>query len=62
MLYLPPECIRCDFISTYIKDYNIKMDNMKDEDKSFTLELQLLYHEKFTEIILQPESTIIITE
>jgi hypothetical protein len=24
--------------------------------------LQLLYHEKFTEIILQPESTIIITE
>jgi len=40
ILYLTPECIRSDFISSYIKDYNFKMEDMKDEEKTFLFELQ----------------------
>jgi len=32
ILYLSPDCIRSDFISTYSKDYNFKMDDLKDEE------------------------------
>ena len=40
ILYLASECIRNDFISTCIKDYNFKMDDLKDEEISFLLDLQ----------------------
>jgi len=36
ILYLSADCIRSDFISTYIKDYNFKMDDLKDEEIIFT--------------------------
>lgn len=57
ILYLTPECIRSDFISIYIKDYNFKMDDLKDEEKSFLLELQQIHHGKFADIILKPDIT-----
>lgn len=57
ILYLTPECIRCDFISAYIKDYDFKMDDLKDEEKSFLLELQQIHHGKFADIILKPDIT-----
>lgn len=53
ILYLSPECIRSDFISSYIKDYNFKMEDMKDEEKSFLLELQQMHHMKFADIVLK---------
>jgi hypothetical protein len=55
ILYLTPECIRSDFISSYIKDYNFKMEDMKDEEKSFLLELQQIHHVKFADIVLKPD-------
>jgi len=48
ILDLSPKCIRSNFISTYIKDYNFKMD----EKKSFLLDLQQIHHDKFAGIIL----------
>lgn len=57
ILYLSPDCIRSDFISTYIKDYNLKMDDLKDEEKSFLLELQQIHHGTFADIILKPDIT-----
>lgn len=57
ILYLTPECIRCDFISTYIKDYNFKMIDLKNEEKSFLLELQQIHHGKFSDIIFKPAVT-----
>ncbi|CAI6360227.1 unnamed protein product [Macrosiphum euphorbiae] len=55
ILYLSPDCIRSDFISTYIKDYNFKMDDLKDEEISFLLDLQQIHHGKFADIVLKPD-------
>lgn len=50
ILYFSAECIRTDFISIYIKDYNLKIDTVKDKEKSF------LQYVKFADIALNPES------
>lgn len=55
ILYLSPDCIRSDFISTFIKDYNFKMDDLKDEEISFLLALQQIHHGKFADIVLKPD-------
>lgn len=57
ILYLSPDCIRSDFISAYIKDYNFKMVDLKDEEKSFLLELQQIHHGTFADIILKHDIT-----
>jgi len=33
------------------------MDDLKDEEKSFLLELQQIHHGKFADIILKPDIT-----
>ncbi|KAE9524188.1 hypothetical protein AGLY_015433 [Aphis glycines] len=57
VLYLTPECIRSDYISSYIKDYNFKMEDMKDDGKSFLFELQQIHHVKFVGIVLKRDIT-----
>lgn len=52
ILHLSAECIRSDFISIYIKDYNLKIDAVKYKEKSF------LQYVKFADIALNLESNI----
>lgn len=50
--YLPPDCLRTDFISSYILDYNFNFDNITDENKSFILELHKVHSNKLSDIVL----------
>lgn len=49
---LPTECIRTDFITSYIDDYNFNVDSESDENKSFILEIQKMNTEKLAEVVV----------
>ena len=44
--YLQPSCIRHDFLITYIRDFELILDHLNEEDSAFVLELQQIHHSK----------------
>lgn len=50
--YFPQECLREDFLSTYIVDTNFDLQHKSDENKSFTLELQQIHFVKLATVII----------
>jgi len=51
--YLSPNCIRHDFVSLYIQDYKFNMDELSDEDRLFTLELQRMHYNDLANILIK---------
>lgn len=51
--YLPPSCIRHDFLSSYIRDFELNLDHMNDEDRAFVLELQQIHHSKLAHLLMK---------
>lgn len=50
--HLPAKCIRPDFITPYIDDYNFSLENELDENNSFIFEIQKMHGEKLANIII----------
>lgn len=50
--YFPRECLREDFMSTYIVDSNFDTQHLSDENKSFMLELQHIHFIKLAKFII----------
>lgn len=51
--YLPPSCIRKDFISSYIQDYKFNLAESTDEVRSFTAELQQIHHDQLADLLVK---------
>lgn len=52
VLHFPHECLREDFLSKFIIDYNFDVQNLCDKNRSFTLELQQIHFVKLATIII----------
>lgn len=50
--YFSHECIRENCLSTFIADTDFDLQNMRDENRSFILELQRIHFEQLASTII----------